>query len=103
VVQPPGAEKDGGNHGEGLLLCQPPSPTLASASARSEELSGDIRLAQAQLGHARITTTELYVQRNRGAKEKAAKVIESLAAEVEKGPHGDDAATWSAVEVPLRG
>jgi len=60
------------------------------AATEIEERSGDIRLAQAQLGHARITTTELYVQRNRGAKEKAAKVIEDLAADVERDPQGDD-------------
>jgi hypothetical protein len=49
---------------------RPPSTTPASAGA----------------GIARITTTQLYVQRNRQAKEKAAKVIEDLAAEVEGGP-----------------
>jgi integrase len=63
------------------------------AATEIEERTGDIRVAQAQLGHARITTTELYVQRNRGAKEKAAKVIESLAAEVEDDPAGGNMPT----------
>jgi len=56
------------------------------AATEIEERTGDIRVAQAQLGHARISTTELYVDRRRKAKEKAAKVIEGLAAEVEDDP-----------------
>ena len=43
-------------------------------------------LAPASAATARISTTELYVDRRRKAKEKAAKVIESLAAEVEDDP-----------------
>ena len=48
------------------------------AATEVAERSGDMRVAQKQLGHSRLTTTEIYVGRTRLAKQKAAEAIEGL-------------------------
>ena len=48
------------------------------AATEVAERSGDMRVAQKQLGHSRLTTTEIYVGRTRLAKQKAADAIEGL-------------------------
>ncbi|MDD0868654.1 tyrosine-type recombinase/integrase, partial [Xylella fastidiosa] len=40
----------------------------AKAATDKADLAGDIRQAQAQLGHASVTMTEHYVRKRRGAK-----------------------------------
>ncbi len=40
----------------------------AKAGTDKTDSAGDIRQAQAQLGHASVTTTEIYVRKRKGAK-----------------------------------
>ncbi len=40
----------------------------AKAGTDKADSAGDIRQAQAQLGHKSVTTTEIYVRKRKGAK-----------------------------------
>lgn len=56
----------------------------AKAATDTEEETGNIRKAQKQLGHSRVTTTEGYVRNRRGAKVAPTKDLRKLRQDAEK-------------------